>query len=335
MERQMNVINESADFFAMYKSDSKNYLLNHFKSLQQANLKYNAELIINANNMHLELIHKNKKHILYPQFLEFMHGNPVYSSHLTPDAICFIGWRPYQPYPIQAFVDKIIFKESLLKNKFLTPLYSVDKFCKLDHVIIKNRQGSFNQSLYGPYQSATEYPLNPESGEFFEQFIYGKILKISFWNDEPVSLEEQEMPTLTGDGESSILKLAAERAKKRNRNINEFKLDEVVSFYGKSTEDVLAKKEVIIADFRYESEFCECYAVKEIPLPNKSYQIFDVEFKRVGAFCYHLIKAEGIENLYYSIDAILSDNNQLWFLEANANPAVHPCAYTKILESLL
>src|SRR4051812_18090516 len=117
---------ENLRFYKMYESDSKVYLLNHFKSLHKASLQYDASLNLNGHNLQLEVDFKKSKAILYPQFFQMTDGELQYVEEFSDNAICFIGWRPYQAQTINHFIDKIHLKDLLTQHRFLTPEYSTD-----------------------------------------------------------------------------------------------------------------------------------------------------------------------------------------------------------------
>jgi D-alanine-D-alanine ligase-like ATP-grasp enzyme len=66
-------------------------------------------------------------------------------------------------------------------------------------------------------------------------------------------------------------------------------------------------------------------------------QMPDVEAQlaRAGAVFWTGIPADIRDNTLYAVDAVLDDNNKLWFLEMNSNPFVHPEAYTHMVTSVI
>ncbi len=331
----MDAIPDTAKFFSMYLADSKVYLLNHFKALSQAAkiCQLNASLDCHDFSVNLHLTDKTFK--LYPQFLEIQNNEPIYSQKYSEKAVCFIGWRPYTPKVIQNFINKLQLKHLLQVNGFLVPQYSFDANWQCENVIVKREQSSFGKGMFGPFHFPSDYCLNRNSKEYYEKFIFGTIAKIAFWNERPLYLELQSMPTLQGNGQHSILELAQKRARQRGRELDERVFNDVVSYQNKSLDEVLAKGEIILADFRYESDLAKRYSVKEIILPNQNYQRYYLEMLKIGKYVYSLISNEGIQNFYYSVDAIVDATDNIWILEANSNPTIHQSAYLPMLQALI
>jgi hypothetical protein len=322
-------------FFNMYLADSKVHLLNHFKSLLEVAYTKDVEANINCKDFIVTLTSRFQTVTLYPQFLKIDHNGPGYTKDFTHEVVCFIGWRPYISTAIAAFTNKLEIKKKLLEGGFLTPDYSTEINYDAKDVIVKKIYSSFGKHLHGPFQSAQDYPLQSENGEYYEKFINGTIAKIAFWNEHPVYIELQDMPELEGDGKSTILELAQNRATQRARQLNEYQLDEVIDYQNKSLESILAKGEKILADFRYESDCSECYSVQEIPLPHPAIEHISDLLHRLGKYLFSLIQKEDHPYFYYGADAILTATGELWVLEVNANPTVHQCVYPIMLKNIM
>lgn len=324
-----------SNFYRMYSADSKVYLLNHFKSFRQAATSQLATMQ-SDDGLKLSLSFAGHQVFFYPQFLEISDDGPVYTNHFTADAVCFTGWRPYQPIGVKPFSDKLLLKQLLMDHGFAVPAFSDDPRCQWHDVIVKSRHGSFGKGMRGPFRATDEYLLRPEDGEYYECFMPGTILKIAYWDGAPVSIEAQAMPVLTGDGKRSLLEMAHERAKQRGRDgMDEWALDEVLAYQGYSVDTVLASGEEVMADFRYESDFLMCHAVEEMAWPHPRFTSLKDTFERMGAFLMSMVKQEGVPHLYYSVDAVLSEDGVLYCLEVNANPTVHPCAYPVMVASMV
>jgi hypothetical protein len=319
-------------FYRMYDADSKVHLINHFKWLQNACKQYDAEIILNCKNFLATVNLRNSDFLLYPLFLEKSDTHLRYTTEFNQSAVCFLGWRDYPTREIDLFSDKILLKEQLLIHGLLTPSYSTDINYAGQDVIIKKRSGSFGEAIYGPYKYASDYPLHPEEGEFFEQLIKGKIIKLLYSDNEPIYLEVQKMPTITGNGRSTIAELAQKRAVSRGRlGCNKYQLDEILSYQDKSLASVLANKEEVWADFRYESDLAKCHAIKELLPSHPFFKALNSNFDRIGDYLFAVIQQHNVEHLFYTVDAILDDEKKLWILEVNANPAIYPAAYPKII----
>jgi hypothetical protein len=318
----------------MYRESSKVFLLNHFKYLESAAKLYNAQLFLNISNFQVSLSINNQNHILYPAFLEIVHGKPYYSPEFTEAAVCFVGWRPYQFIEIPLLADKLYMKKLFLDNGLLTPEFSIDPNVFMTNVIVKQKNSSFGKGLRGPFKSTNEYSLQPEKGEFFESFVGGEILKIYYWNDMPVCIETQKMPIAVGNGIDTIENLASIKAFARGRDADVSQLNDVLNFQNKNHATVLKEGEAVLLDFRYESDFCDCFSISETPFPEESNEPLIEEFYYLGEVLFSLIKKENIQNLCYTVDAILTESGEPWFLEVNTNPTVHQYIYEEMVNSL-
>jgi hypothetical protein len=82
-------------------------------------------------------------------------------------------------------------------------------------VIVKRSASSFGAQIRGPFRSSLGQPLIAPAGEYFERFIPGTIAKIWYWDAAPVCMETERMPSVRGDGVSTIRELAARRLRDR------------------------------------------------------------------------------------------------------------------------
>lgn len=308
----------------MYEADSKVHIINHFKTLLSSTKTHNLSAHLNIQDFILHVQSKQKMLVLHPQFLEIIDDKPHYTEKLTNDSVCFIGWRPYPAPHFSIFPNKIKIKDLVKSAGLSTPEYSTDNAFFCNNIIVKDRVNSFGKGMHGPFRSTDEYDLSND--QFYEKFIEGTILKVSFWNETPLYLEEQVMPKLIGDGKQTILDLAHQRAEKRDRTLNLEQFDEMLCYHDLNPEDVLPKGDTLLADFRYESDMAKLQSVKERVIDETIFRNHIDEFHLYGQLITRLFR-EKVDNLYYNIDLIRDDQDRLWFLEANANPTVHQSAY--------
>ena len=331
----MSATNKATNFYTMYPSHSKVHLINHFKCLQQACLNFQAEANLKVDNFELHIRYQDKTYLLYPQFLVFIDDEPCYTSHFDNNVVCFTGWRPYRPEKINQLPNKLEFKKLLRKESFLVPEYWFNSDEASSPVVVKNCRSSFGKALRGPFHRASDYNAVLKEGEFFEQFLLGTILKIGVWNDEPIYIETQPMTYLIGNGKASIEKLAIKQAKQRDRKPDFQALTDMLAYQGKTLNSVLSLEEAILIDFRYESSFSQLQSVQEISFDDPSATHLGDFFLPLTEYLFTVFQKHHIENLFYTVDGILTDDQKVWILEINSNPTVHQYAYESMLGCLL
>jgi hypothetical protein len=172
-------------------------------------------------------------------------------------------------------------------------------------------------------------------GQYYEVFIPGKILKIWFWNDIFVCLEKQPMAEVIGDGQKTIDSLITERAGEqwtKDKNWRE-RTKEVLNYYNISFKNIPSYGERQTVDIRYGSPVSNFFDIEnEVNIYGELSQAYP-DLDRLGRLLYNLIKPCH-RLLAYSVDAILGKEGEIWILEANANPFIHPHLYEQMLLSL-
>jgi len=309
----------------------KRSLLNHFKQLQQGLAQAHAEAFINVQTFVVEVRLQNKVYRLYPQFVARIEGKKVYTAQFSPDVLRFSGWRPYFDRAVPELAQKLKFKALLSQHGFATPPFATNANTDLTDVIVKKSRSSFGAQIRGPFASASQYKLDIAADEYYEKFILGDIVKIWFWNTQPVRLEKKAMPRIVGNGRANISRLAQKRMRRKKMPPWE-RLSELLAFYGRNLETVLAPKETQIVDFRYTSIFSRPKDIEETDLLADTGGFAELP-KLAQVFC-STLPADIREHVVYSIDAILDGENKLWFLEVNFNPFVHPSVYPLMIASL-
>ena len=312
--------------------ESKRNLLNHFKLLQQGFARLGGEALLNVKTFFVDITIANKTHKLYPQFFVLQEGKPLYSHQFVPNALVFSGWRPYFRTVVPEVGQKLKFKEVVVRHGLLTPEYSRDG--KIDGpVIIKKNISSFGDEIRGPFKSSAGQKIDVDAGQYFERFIPGEIAKIWFWNMTPVVVETKTMYQILGDGRTTIKELVVKKVFNKKKQPNWNRLEELLAFYGRNFDTVLAQGETQIVDFRYTSEFSWPREVNETVLPTDD-KTFD-PLGLAGQVIWDTLDVETRKACVFTIDAILDADKKWWLLECNFNPFVHPGVYPLMLASLV
>lgn len=274
--------------------------------------------------------------VLNPKFSFRAHHGLAYSNTLNDDTVGgFVGWLPYlvKRWPIST--DKIIFKRYCEANGLrVTPSWRPPEPHAASHFIVKRRNGSFGQNIFGPYRLDQSESIGPmEPGDYCEGFVLGRTCKIWYWNGEPVALEALELPYLIGDGRRSLNALASERRASFDKAHTLETCTQMLAWQGWHADDVVPEGERVYLDFKFVTPFDvavwgdrDCLAKQLESLRDK--------LSQVGSVLWSGIPLDVKHNSVFTVDAILDSDNELWLLEMNSNPMVHPSAYGPMLSAV-
>jgi len=321
-----------------YSLSSKRKLMNHFKALKIAT----ADLPISPIQVSLDIAsfkiairYKTETYTLYPQFQLWIDGRRKYIESFADNAEFFIGWRPYPTQHIPLFSDKLKLKHYLSEQEILTPDFSEKIQMPIEDVVVKSKVSCFGEGVKGPFKNSLEHKLNTKDGEYYEKFIPGEIVKVWFWNNRPVCLECLPMPAVTGDGKSTIKTLIQRRAEQRRRKIDFNQIASVLKYYNKNFDSILTENHRQIVDIRYGSALAEMFSYKEIVFTTNKLPELQASLETIGTALFDAVKKGSVPHLAYTVDAIYTDKSELWVLEANANPFIHPQVYVEMLYDIL
>lgn len=316
----------------------KKELSHHFAYLRQAVHAVQGKAFLDLAAFTVEVVARGAAHIFYPQFVNFASdGRVMYQQNLGSDTVSFAGWRPWFQIRPFSFAGKLAFKALVREHGFDTPPCSTNEICDMQGVIIKKDNSSFGDSIEGPFLRATDRRLKREMGEFYEKFIPGKIGKIWFWDDSPVLLELQAMPEIVGDGKKTIKELINSLPIRKNKSPELKKLARMLKYQGVSSATVLRREEKALIDFRYTSAFCVGKNIREVNFVEMTSTRPEVaeQLKRLGRLLSSVLRNEGFPMWAYTIDTIEDQNGNLFLLEANPNPFLHPSIYPLMIQDVM
>jgi hypothetical protein len=311
----------------------KRSLLNHFKSLQPALLELGAEAFLDPVSFVLRVRLGAASRALYPQFLVVLKGRRQYTPSFGAAAERFVGWCPYANRRWQLSSEKLAFKRYAVENSLLTPDYSQDPAAPMENVLVKSSVSSFGQGMKGPFRSCAEHALNPQAGEYFERFMRGRLAKIWYWNEQPVCMELVRMPSVEGNGVSTVRKLILREWPK----IPQWRLkglEPILAFQGTRLDAILPKRHVRVLQFRYGAPLVQRRLARDIDLRAKLPPAFEAQLVDAGRKLWRGIPEAVRDNTVFSVDAVIDRQNQIWLLEMNSNPFIHPYVYAPMLRSL-
>jgi hypothetical protein len=325
---------------------SKGDLLEHFKHLQKSIDIAGGEAILSMANFSVLIRRGGEDKVLTPQFLAVIAGARQYTQTFGMNARQFIGWLPYYNKRWDIASNKLSFKRFAQAHDIRTPDYSVDPKADMRDVIVKRSVSSFGAWIRGPFRTSGDTALNLDSGEYYERLIRGKIIKAWFWNAMPVCLEQDTMPTLIGDGISTIAALARKRLRGQKRPLPNLaqqtalektvidKVGQLAAYQGHNLNTVLPYRQTLLADFRYASELALPSYRQIVNLRSPMPSTLAPQLVAIGKALWEGIPAAVRQDTLFTFDAILDADNHLWALEMNSNPFVHPLTYPLIVVAL-
>jgi hypothetical protein len=308
--------------------------MHHFRELWAAMEKQGFQGSIRVKDFKLAVANHQNVLELHPQFVAKVNGQKCYVQAPSSKIEAFSGWRENSVRRWDISTEKILFKNYIVHCGLPTPKFCLDSSKQLDNVIIKTSRSSFSRGIRGPYLSSKDAKIDPSKGEFFEQLVMGRIVKIWYWNEKPVAAELLEMLGVFGNGKSSIFELLeTHRVMIGESPVNYDALVPFLSLQGISLETIPRSGQEIKVDFKYASIFPMSYRARDIRIGEEEFFGLEDFLKDVGANLWLAIPEEIRYNLVYSVDAILDDKNKLWLLEMNSNPYVHPYVYPHMLQA--
>jgi hypothetical protein len=319
---------------------TNSYFRDQVRWLRRAARALGIEVLVELDSMRAHLRKGHALGELHPQFLTRIDGQLRYVPRFTDDATQFAGWRP-DPAPVSwpTSADKLVFKRAAAQVGLLVPEYWLDDDAPRADVLVKCASGSFGEQVHGPYRSSAQRPLRHEMGEYYERFIDGDLVKVWYWGSRAVGLECDPMPTVLGDGASSIRTLVTRRA--RVPGVADERIARqlarsatLLAYDGGSLDDVPAPGERRRVEFRYGSDV----------MVQRERQLVDLRgaldacwqpLVAMGPLLQRLIPEAQHERVLYAVDAVRDRNGRLFLLEMNSNPFVNPLAYEPMLAAWL
>lgn len=300
---------------------------------------------------------------LFPQFSKRNENNQrIYNAFFEKYSDRFAGWRPYTPIYLDALKDKLTFKIRLIEEGCLVPDFREDQTQELLPVIVKAKQSAFSQDIHGPFHSTQNVKTPLAKGHFFEQFIAGDIVKIWYVNAKPSCIEIADMPSIIGNGNSTcqllihdaldmqhfvspeklLLKrlLQGETISKNENSIEKAQqalnnLGQMLAFQGLRFDTILSVDQTALIDFRYVHPFPRNNRIHCLDRCAKDFSSMTPQLTTIGQTMQRLLSEVSCDFLVYTVDSILDQKQQLWVLEANSNPMIHPFVYEDMVRFLV
>lgn len=310
-------------------------ILSHLKHIERLLVERGATASILMPGAVLRVTWKNRIYEFQPQFhSRSAAGGMLMGSSLSMEVTGFAGWLPYFNKRWEEATRKLAFKRFAVEHGVATPSYRVEPGY-YENMLVKRETSSFGEGIRGPFRVVSaELPetlLVP--GEYYEQFIAGRIIKIIYWNARPVSVELYDMASVIGDGQSSVADLVNAKAKLATRTVPFGLIEQMVKYQGKNMDSVLQPGERLCVDCRYGSPMFDVVHRNTNVLTELDQTLIE-QIESAGQKLALSIPEAFRENTVFSVDGIVDARGKIWFVEMNSNPQLHPDIYPAMFESL-
>ena len=319
--------------------------LNHFKVVQAWANRAGAEVTLDVKTFELEVKAQHRFYKLFPQFFSVHGGQFGHSKALTDNSDGFIGWLPYRPVSWELATEKLVFKKFLVTAGEPTPRSWVDDEPVPMHFLLKRSRGSFGYDLSGPFRAGDKGSAPPLTNRantsriFAEQFIAGQNLKVWFWGGEAFHAHLHAYPSVQGDGSSSLAELIESRLSPWQRTLDDspdmLAIRAALAFQHVALEQVLTQGHTVWLDYRYGRRYeRDPTTAREDNALTRLSPEMRAQILRVGHKLAQELDASLKAPVLFSLDGVVDEQQQIWWLEMNSNPVMPPAGYPLVFRSL-
>lgn len=320
---------------------SRNSFFDHFKWFRSAAASAGAQGFVTLEGCHAMVRWGEQQRVFHPQFQATVRGVLQYQPVFTDDTTRFAGWLPYRLKQWDIAVDKLAFKRYAEAVGLATPRYWLAPGDDTRNVVVKTPRSSFGRGVDGPFRLANARALDLSTGEFYEEFIEGWILKIWFWNEQPICAEMEATPAVQGDGASTLRSLISRRIRS-TPGISETEEAEmiercgvVVHYFGRQLDDILPARARQMIEFRYGTHLMLARDRRVVRLDTPERPEWFDQAVEAGRKLFDAIPKAVRAHTAYTVDAVLARDGKLQLLEMNCNPAMHPLVYPAMVADVM
>jgi len=286
---------------------------------------------IDPFSLSLDLELAGRRVRLQPQFIvEPVPGQIGFVPMLDVGVSGFVGWFPYggKAWPITQ--DKLLFKDFARTAGLRVPKAGIDAEGIRGPYIVKRRKSTFGRGLRGPYPAGHAPDLIED--EYWEQFVPGRMLKAWYWDQEPVVVELIDLPTVRGDGIKTLRQLIDDRLPPDAPFPED--VDGLAHWQGLALDSVVPAGRSVIADYRYMSLLNPSAVTDHDVRDRIRGTALEAQLREAGERCWMAIPQEMRNGTMFSIDGMVDPEGNVWFLETNCNPQLHPAVYDAMLDGM-
>ena len=318
-------------------------VFDHFRAVKAWTSRHKAHAQLDMNNFQMEVRCANRYFSFYPLFASTLNGQLAHVPSLSESVVAFGGWRPYRPYTSALSTDKLLFKKYLSQVGLKTPRTWDLAEVPTGAYINKRSQGSFGYGIAGPFRASERHsPAVGDIGKpgavFAEEFVVGKIVKLWLWGAKAIFADVQEYPQIIGDGLTTAGELARQKIH-GDSGANVLADDSIVeaclALQGIQRDDIPSAGRILWIDFRYGRTFLSRQGRGRTvnALPSLQTQCGSQLDALQQAVVKALLQVAAVP-LACSVDGILDEHGQLWWLELNSNPLFPHYGYDAMLSDL-
>lgn len=279
----------------------------------------------------LEIRQGPRTGVFQPRFVSKQSGVLAYSD--APGAQnTFVGWVEPMTTRIPLARDKVAFKQAALALNLRVPAAWNHGEPVCSHVLVKHRTGSFGRNISGPWDVKHGAPDLPDAQSYFEQFIPGLPLKAWVFEGRMVALERVEQPFLLGDGQRSLRELAKPRGS-MDQALPLEQAQDYLRWQGWSLDSVLPLGRKAWLSYLYRSPFHtysgtdpDCLALLSTGVREQ----LDTGASRL----WQSLPAADQPRRLFTLDAVMDQDDRIWFLEVNSHPMIHPNIYAELFDAV-
>lgn len=313
----------------------RNYL-QHALAMSAWITSHRVQAAQDPKTLGLEIDHGGKVVQFYPQFDVETQQGQCFVQEIGPSVVGFVGWFPYIPKGWPAAQSKLAFKEFAGQAHLRTPAWSQSASDAKGLVLVKRNVSTFGAGQRGPFlitagERASDGPITLNADEYIEQFIVGQLIKAWYWCDRLAVVEVVDMPSVTGDGTKTVLRLYEDQCQHAGARPS----GALLKAQGFAEADVLNSGTQVLVDYQY--------LAKTNPALFKDFNCRDrivgtsleVQLLHAGRLAWSSVPEEqrGI-GAFISLDGVLDAQGRVWFLEMNCNPRLHPAVYGPMLDAI-
>jgi len=318
-------------------------ILDHFRAVAHWANSRELDAQLNMRTFELSIHWQGRQVRFHPLFSAKFGNRLVHVSSLSEHVLSFAGWLPYRPYTSPWSTDKLLFKRDVNAAGLRTPRQWAQGAQPDAAYIMKRSQGSFGYDLTGPFaaqEPAQSVAMPNPSGRgatFAEEFIEGQMAKIWFWGHRPFFVHLQDLPCITGDGQTSASQLAAAMLA-QDSAADMFSSTEILTqclrYQQVDPDASLPVGQRVWIDFRYGRTFQDRRRAVDANALSPLRRDCAAQLDAMGAFVARVLRETAPVPLMSSVDAVLDRENRLWWLEMNTNSILPHHGYELILSDL-
>jgi hypothetical protein len=324
-----------------------NAFVTHFRAVQEWGIRTQASVNLDVVSFELEVKCRSRYYTFFPQFVATFDGRIANMETLAPNTGGFAGWLPYRPLAYELSQDKLQFKRFAASAGVKAPaqwlLDNPGQVPDKDY-ILKRSSGSYGHELSGPFKAGTlpaaqTQPQGQQRGTLYaEEFIRGRSLKVWCWGQRPFFAYVRRASALAGDGISTMQQLIEMHLAKAGLKFDGYKelhvLRDCLAYQGLSLHDVPRQGSAAFIDFRYGRENLDRRGLQSDNELPKLEERTRVKIDQMAKTMASALRAVLPAPVVYSLDGVIDDSGEVWWLEINSNPTLPPEGYGEMFADL-